>query len=184
MENKISVIFDKINKIRFLKNDFRMNVAYLLLGGNLGKRVENLSLAQKFLTNEGLNILTASSIFETAPWGMNSTTYFLNKVIGVECNLSVMELLNTCLKVEKMMGRQRSSEHYQSRIIDIDILFFNDEVILTEELKVPHPRLHERRFVLVPLSEIAPKFVHPVLKKTTEELLQICKDQLEVKKFI
>ena len=160
-----------------------MNVAYLLLGGNLGDRLHNLILAENFLVSEGINILQASSIFETAPWGMNESPFFLNKVIVVEINYTADVLLNICLKIEKMMGRERNSGNYQSRIIDVDILFFNQEIIFSEDLKVPHPRLHQRRFALVPLCEVAPKLVHPVFKKTLEELLQMCEDKLEVKKI-
>jgi 2-amino-4-hydroxy-6-hydroxymethyldihydropteridine diphosphokinase len=120
-------------------------------------------------------------VYETGPWGFKSGKKFLNRVLGVETVLNPSDLLERILKIESDLGRIRSGKGYSSRIIDIDILFFGDEIINEGSIVIPHPHLHERKFVLVPLNDIAPEFVHPVLKKTVEELLSLCTDKGKVR---
>ncbi|MBI3501226.1 MAG: 2-amino-4-hydroxy-6-hydroxymethyldihydropteridine diphosphokinase [Bacteroidetes bacterium] len=157
-----------------------MNKAYLLLGSNLGER-ENYLLDAKAQVKKNIGkIISESSLYNTAAWGKESQNDFLNQVISVETNLPAEKLLEAILSIEKKMGRERNKK-WEARIIDIDILFFNDEIIRTKNLTVPHPHLHERRFALVPLAEIAADFIHPVLKKSIKSLLRECKDNLEVK---
>lgn len=158
-----------------------MNEGYLLLGTNVGDRKANLASAQAMIEQEAGKVIRASAIYETAPWGNEDQPAFLNRVLLVRSEAGARELLNILLGIEKKMGRARK-EKWEERIIDIDILFFNEEVIQEDGLIVPHPFMHQRRFTLVPLSEIAGTFVHPVYRKTVNELLSICPDVLDVKK--
>lgn len=161
-----------------------INRSYLILGGNMGNRAASIETAEKKLSESGVKIVAGSKVYETAPWHMESCESFLNKVIKVETNYSAEELMRLCLHTEEEMGRLRKSGAYESRIIDIDILFFNDEITETDQLHIPHPRLHLRRFVLVPLSEIDPQLLHPVLKKTARQLLLECADEGEVHLYL
>jgi 2-amino-4-hydroxy-6-hydroxymethyldihydropteridine diphosphokinase len=126
--------------------------------------------------------LQVSSIYETAAWGMENQEAFLNQVLEIETNLNPDELLQSILQIEEGLGRKRELK-YGPRTIDIDILFFNDQVIDQEGLKIPHPQLQNRRFVLVPLNEIASNKIHPIFKKTISQLLAECPDPLTVNKF-
>ena len=153
-----------------------MNTAYLLLGTNLGERKQNLFSAISFLEKKVGSILKRSSIYETEPWGKKNQSDFLNMAVEIYTHLSANALLAAILSIEKQMGRERS-EKWGERIIDIDILLFNQEVISEPNLTVPHPFLHERKFTLVPLNEIIPGFLHPVLQKTVAALLEICNDK-------
>lgn len=159
-----------------------MNTAYLLTGGNMGNREENLALAKHLLNEQCGRITAASSLYETAAWGNTDQPSFLNQALQLETTLTARQLIRRILKLEKQMGRVRE-EKYGPRIIDIDILLFNDEKHNYPLLKVPHPELPNRRFALLPLAEIAPDIVHPVLKKTIGELLELCGDFLPVKKI-
>ena len=159
-----------------------MNKAYLLTGTNLGDRQENLKAAENLITEHCGIINNKSSIYETAAWGKTEQPSFLNQAIQISASLNAKQLIRRILKIERSMGRVRK-EKYGPRIIDIDILFFNDELHDLPFLKVPHPEVQNRRFALQPLSEIAADLVHPVLKKTVTELLRDCPDQLEVKKY-
>lgn len=159
-----------------------MNYAYLLTGGNLGDREENLKKAIISLGEKVGKVLQVSPVYETAAWGGTDQPDYLNQALLVETSLSASELLHTLLDVEKQLGRFRQ-EKYGARVIDIDILFFNDEIIQTADLVVPHPHIQNRRFVLAPMAEIAPDLVHPVLDKTIIGLLEACPDPLNVKKF-
>jgi 2-amino-4-hydroxy-6-hydroxymethyldihydropteridine diphosphokinase len=159
-----------------------MNQAYLLTGGNLGNSKENLATAQALLTEHCGTIVAASSIYETAAWGKTDQPAFLNQALKIETRLNARQLIRRILKVEKMMGRIRE-EKYGPRIIDIDILLFNDEIHQYHFLKLPHPEMQNRRFALLPLAEIAPSIVHPVFKKTITVLLDECADELPVKKI-
>jgi 2-amino-4-hydroxy-6-hydroxymethyldihydropteridine diphosphokinase len=159
-----------------------MNHAYLLTGGNLGDRAENLQRAKQLISVKAGKVLKASGVFETAAWGKTSQPDYLNQALLIETPLSARELLETILRVEKQLGRLRQ-EKYDARIIDIDILFFNDEIVKMPDLIIPHPHIQNRRFVLVPLLEIAAGFLHPVLLKTVDTLLKECPDPLDVKKF-
>lgn len=159
-----------------------MNKAYLLTGGNMGNRKENLEKALTLIKKYCGNISTISSIYETAPWGKNDQPSFLNQALEIHTDLQPMQLLKQLLKIESRIGRTRE-EKYGPRIIDIDILFYNDEVHNYPLLKLPHPEIQNRRFVLVPMAEIAAEFMHPVLKKTMAQLLAVCPDKLEVSRI-
>lgn len=158
-----------------------MNKAYLLTGGNIGDRQAFLQQAKELLSLHCGEITTVSGIYETAAWGNTDQSAFLNQALELKTSLKAKHLIRCILKIEKMMGRQRK-EKYGPRIIDIDILLFDDEIYNLSFLKVPHPEMQNRRFALLPLAEIAPELVHPILKKTVEQLLKECPDELEVKK--
>jgi 2-amino-4-hydroxy-6-hydroxymethyldihydropteridine diphosphokinase len=158
-----------------------MNSTYLLLGSNMGNSTELLSNAIEQIENKIGPLLLQSNLYATAAWGNTSQPDFLNQVIKIATNLQAAETLETILSIEKKMGRIRTVKN-APRIIDIDILFFNNEIINQSDLIVPHPEIQNRRFVLTPLYEIAPQMIHPVLNKTIEQLLSQCPDQLVVKK--
>jgi 2-amino-4-hydroxy-6-hydroxymethyldihydropteridine diphosphokinase len=159
-----------------------MNQAYLLTGGNMGDREQNLSAAKNLVNGQLGTITAASSLYETAAWGNTEQPPFLNQALEISTTLNARQLMRRILKLEKLMGRERK-EKYGPRVIDIDILLFNNEKHNYPLLKLPHPELHNRRFALLPLAEIAAAKVHPVLKKTITELLIDCKDELRVKKY-
>lgn len=156
-----------------------MNKAFLCLGGNLGNREENLKSAINSIEKKVGTITKVSSVYETAAWGNTDQPAYLNQVLEINTELSSTELLITCLEVEKELGRTRNVK-WENRLIDIDILFFNTEIIDLPELKIPHPLLHQRAFVLKPLNEIATEFLHPILNKKVKELFENCTDQLKV----
>ncbi len=159
-----------------------MNKAYLLTGGNLGNRLAFLSQAKELLTEYCGTITAASSFYETAAWGNTNQAAFLNQALEITTTLNARQLIRKILKIEKRLGRIRK-EKYGPRNIDIDILLYNDEVHEMPFLKVPHPEMQNRRFALLPLSEIAPGIIHPVLKKSIRELLNDCSDTLQVKRI-
>jgi 2-amino-4-hydroxy-6-hydroxymethyldihydropteridine diphosphokinase len=149
---------------------------YLGLGSNLGDRLRNLDKAERTITSLIGPVIKASGIYETTSWGFKSSSNFLNKVINIETGLLPEDLLEKILFIESAMGRVREGKGYTSRIIDIDILFFGNQIINAEFLTIPHPLIAERKFVLVPLFSIAPDFVHPVTGKSIRELLETCTD--------
>jgi deoxyguanosine kinase len=157
-----------------------MNTAVLCLGSNLGFRIAQLELAKSQLEGHVGPITKQSAYYETAPWGSQSKFHHINQCVIVETKLSAKHLLKQLLKIELHLGRNRGSEKNADRLIDIDILFFNDSTIQTKELELPHPRLHLRRFVLKPLLDICPNWKHPVLNKTINSLYKSCKDKLSV----
>jgi 2-amino-4-hydroxy-6-hydroxymethyldihydropteridine diphosphokinase len=159
-----------------------MNRAYLLTGGNIGDRKQNLLHASKLISEECGVVTAKSSLYETEAWGKTDQPAFLNQALEVETKLTARQLIRRVLKIEKQMGRERY-EKYSPRVIDIDILLFNNEVHNYPLLKVPHPEMQYRRFTLLPLAEIAAGWVHPVLHKTIKTLLQDCPDTLKVKKY-
>lgn len=159
-----------------------MFITYLLLGSNLGDREGILRDAGHHLEDRVGKLLCGSSVYETAPWGKPDQPDFLNQVLQIDTNLSPAELLRTVLSIENELGRSRS-EKWGSRIIDIDILFYNDLVIDEPGLTIPHPFLHERNFCLQPLFEIAPNLIHPLKHKTIQELLKDLTDILPAKRL-
>ena len=159
-----------------------MNTAYLLTGGNLGNRQQFLQDAAASIGSTCGRISRLSSIYETAAWGKTDQPSFLNQALEMETALEPDALMKELLVIEEKLGRRRT-EKYGSRTIDIDILLFNDAIIDLPGLCIPHPRMAERRFVLLPLSEIAPDKIHPVHKLPIVRLLADCQDPLAVKKF-
>lgn len=141
-----------------------------------------LSSAEKYLAKQLGAITKRSSIYQTAAWGNNDQPDFLNRVIVLESDIDAETCMKRILEIEHEMGRIRTQKN-APRIIDIDILYFNQEMIVRENLVIPHPAIQDRRFVLIPLNELSPKFIHPVFKKSNHELLLLCKDELDVKKI-
>lgn len=154
-----------------------MNGIYLLLGTNIGNRLEHLRNASRFLEKNHIFTLEESSIYETAAWGIQDQAPFLNLVLEVETSFDPKKLLQKVLEIETKMGRERK-EKWGERLIDIDILYYNEQIVNEEQLKIPHPGIPMRRFTLIPLKEVNPFGTHPVLKKNHLELLAECEDQL------
>lgn len=155
----------------------------LCIGGNLGERLENIEETRDFITFNIGDITMASAVYESPAWGMEGAPDFLNQILLVETALSPALLLSEIKELEDFYGRDRRPGIYKSREMDVDILFFDEEIIEEEKITIPHPRLHERRFVLTPLNEILPDFIHPVLKKSISKLLADCEDKAEVIRF-
>jgi 2-amino-4-hydroxy-6-hydroxymethyldihydropteridine diphosphokinase len=156
-----------------------MNTIFLLIGGNIGDRLSHLKMASILIQEKVGHITKASSIYESEPWGNTNQDKFLNQVLQLDTKLNAFELLVLILNIENMLGRERA-EKWGERNIDIDILFFNKDIIHSPQLVIPHPHLHERRFTLLPLAEIAPHFLHPLLKINTMTMLGACTDALHV----
>ncbi|MEO6548305.1 MAG: 2-amino-4-hydroxy-6-hydroxymethyldihydropteridine diphosphokinase [Ferruginibacter sp.] len=159
-----------------------MNKTFLLLGSNIGDSLAQLNSAIHHIGQNTGKLLTRSGMYITAAWGNTQQPDFLNQVIVIETAFTAEQTLQSILAIEKMMGRVRTVKN-APRIIDIDILFFNDEIIQQNDLVIPHPEIQNRRFVLIPLNELAPELEHPVLGKTVHQLLAECPDPLVVKKF-
>lgn len=147
-----------------------MSTVYIGIGSNLGDREGNCLRAVNLLSEDGLIVRKQSSLYETEPWGLKDQPEFINMAIEAETGLEPLKLLELLKNIEKQMGRDESVR-WGTRVIDLDILFYNDRVIDTPGFRIPHPLMHERDFVLRPLAEIAPEKEHPVLKKTVRELL-------------
>lgn len=149
-----------------------MAIAYLALGTNIGNKRRNMITAAALLAERVGDVLALSGFYETEPWGFQSENTFLNAALQLDTSLSPLELLKATQEIEMEMGRtQKSNGAYHDRIIDIDILLYEDLVLQTPELTLPHPLMHERLFVMEPLAEIAPNVIHPVFKKPVISLL-------------
>ena len=156
-----------------------MNEVYLQLGSNIGDRLGNLDQSIKIITERIGNVLENSNVYESTPWGVENQRNFLNQVIFVKSNFDPYTILDLVLQIEKDMGRIRI-EKWGERIIDIDILFIDDLIIESENLCIPHEFIAKRKFVLQPMCEIAPGFIHPKLNKTISQLLEECIDDEKV----
>ena len=153
----------------------------MLLGTNLGDRAANLRNATWHIEQAVGPVVQASSWYETEAWGVREQPSFYNQVIRVSTMLAPEPLLHTLQGIERQMGKVKVG-HWRERLIDLDILYYGHRLVRTPFLTLPHPELQHRRFTLVPLCEIAPHFVHPVLGKTQEQLLEVCEDRLEVRR--
>jgi len=156
-----------------------MNKVFLITGGNIGNRKKNLETAATLIEKHIGKIIKSSKIYETDAWGIKNQPTFYNQVLIVESKFPAQKVIQKILKIEEEMGRVRTIKN-AARIIDIDILFFNDATVNEQNLIIPHQEIANRRFVLIPLNELVPEMVHPVLKKSIRELLSICKDPLQV----
>lgn len=159
-----------------------MNSIYILLGANLENPILQLNNAEKLLNQQLGNIEISSAIYESEAWGIEDQPLFYNQVLKISTILNPFESLKICQDIENELGRIRDKK-WGSRIIDIDILYFNDEILQTKDLIIPHPFLHLRNFTLVPLNEIASDYIHPVLKLSNKNLLADSSDSLNVNKF-
>jgi 2-amino-4-hydroxy-6-hydroxymethyldihydropteridine diphosphokinase len=160
----------------------KLNNVYLLLGSNMLEPEKQLELAKKYIQQSAGKILHSSSLYRTAAWGKTDQPDFLNQVLQVQTKFNAEQLLKDVLGIEEKMGRIRTEKN-APRIIDIDILFFNEDIISSKNLTVPHPEIYRRRFVLTPLAELSPDFIHPVLHKNMQEMLDSCSDELNVQKI-
>jgi 2-amino-4-hydroxy-6-hydroxymethyldihydropteridine diphosphokinase len=160
-----------------------MKNVFLGIGTNIGNRESNIDNAIEKIEEYVGPVIKISSWYETEPWGFTAKGEFLNLVLNVGTDLSPQELLDKVLSIELLLGRVRKKKRYESRIIDIDILVYNDQIVHEDNLIIPHPLLHERRFVLVPLCELAGDMIHPVIKKSYSSLLESCKDTSSVNRY-
>lgn len=151
-----------------------MSLVYLCLGGNIGDTKQYLDRSIAEIERRIGHVCNQSAVYETEPWGFTAEQMFLNQVIAVRTELEPHAILLQCQQIEKELGRIRHGKGYESRCIDIDIVFIDSLIIDTDDLKVPHPLMHKRLFVLNPMCDIAPNFVHPVLGKTMSELKILC----------
>lgn len=160
-----------------------MHKVFLGIGGNVGNKQKNLTETLILIENHLGEVVKASSIYETPPWGFHADENFWNQVVLIKTDLSAHVLISEIHKIEQHFGRQRKADsRYSSREMDIDILYFDEEHIDDGVLTVPHPRIPQRKFVLVPLVEIAPDFVHPLLQQNNFQLLESCKDESVIKR--
>lgn len=161
-----------------------MNTVWLSLGTNIGDRSCFLQLAIENIQQKIGNVSKRSSVYESEPWGFTADQPFLNQVIKVETTLLPNPLLLKLQAIERGLGRKRNSGVYESRTIDIDILFYNNLKINNPDLTIPHPLLHQRSFIMIPLAEIAGDFIHPVFYKSLDALAKTCKDNKSVEVYI
>ena len=159
---------------------------FILLGSNLGDRQLLINQACEMIEERCGRIVSKSRLYESEPWGFKSEHWFLNQVVVLDTEMSPDDLMDTLLAIEKDLGRDRTTPHegYVSRPMDLDILYWGKDLIVEKQhVIVPHPRLHKRRFTLLPLCDVAPDYVHPILKKTNRQLLDECQDTGIVKTF-
>lgn len=157
----------------------KLKKIHLLTGANLGDVVQTLAKAREILEVEVGQITKASSLYETEPWGKVDQPNYINQALELTTFLPPYQLLKTTKRIEEQLGRQRKTK-WGARVIDIDILFYTHRKISSDSLKIPHPHIHRRNFVLIPMMEIAPRKRHPIFKKTIEELYLESEDELEV----
>ena len=158
-----------------------MAIAYLLVGGNLDNSIEKFHRLSELLRQQVGEILLCSKLYQSTAWGFESQHFFVNQAIAIQTALSPEKLLDKTQEIEKIFGREKNrTNQYQDRSMDIDIIYYDDDIIASERLTIPHPFMHLRRFVLVPLLEIAPQVLHPLLQKTVAELSHDCEDISEV----
>ena len=162
-----------------------METCYVLFGSNMGDKNQLFADACLLINNRCGRITATSSAYESEPWGFEAEEWFLNRLIVVETELDAEAMMRQLLAIEAELGRVRhpDAEGYSSRPIDLDILYFGSRIILTDMLTVPHPRLHRRRFALMPLCELIPDFVHPAFGLTQAEILRRCRDPFTVRKI-
>ena len=154
-----------------------MKQTVLLLGSNIDNRLDLLASAISLIIAQIGQLVAASSIYESDPWGYDSNNPFLNQAVLIKTNLSPEKVLETCLSIEAMLGRTRiKNKAYADRNIDIDILLYEELIICTDNLEIPHPRMHQRRFCMEPLTEVAPNWIVPTFQKTTRQVLALCSD--------
>ena len=165
------------------QNQEGMAQVYLILGSNLGDRLSFFAKAKELLQASSGTITKQSSLYETEPWGFVHENSFLNQVILFETTLEPIQLLGEIKTIESMLGRKNGPERYNARCIDIDILFYDDLVLNSPELVIPHREMTKRRFVMEPLAEISPKQVHPLYKQDCENLLLLCEDICKVRRI-
>ena len=159
--------------------------SFILLGSNLGERESLMRKAIAMIGESCGEVMAVSEMYETEPWGFVAENNFLNQVIMIRTALTPHDLLKELLSIEAVLGRQRDENKngYASRPMDLDILYYDDMIINDEDLIVPHPRLHMRRFTLLPLCDISPEFKHPLFDKSNKVLLEECEDTSEVKRL-
>ncbi len=157
---------------------------FLSIGSNLGNKKNNLQEAIDYIKKYDVKVNAVSTIYETEPWGFETDNSFYNIVLKISTDLNALDLLTILLSIENNLGRIRNSENktYISRIIDIDIITYDNQIIETEKLTIPHLYMHKRKFVLMPLQEIEPLFVHPALNKSIDKLLLECNDETAINK--
>lgn len=158
-----------------------MPIAYLLLGGNLGDRKANMEKAVTLLQTNAGEVIEKSSLYESQPWGFDDIHAFYNLAVAIKTTLNPYELLDKIHTIENELGRVRHSQQYSSRTMDIDILFYDNRVIASKLLTIPHLQLPNRRFVLEPMNELNPALMHPLLHKSMKQLLDNCPDTKLVK---
>jgi 2-amino-4-hydroxy-6-hydroxymethyldihydropteridine diphosphokinase len=159
-----------------------MHKVFLGIGGNIGNKLHNFERVQELISKKLGRIVAKSSIYETPAWGFHSEYLFWNQVICIETILEPLEMLWRIKEIEEIFGLKSSDERYTNRIMDIDILYVDQEYFERNKLIIPHPRIQERKFVLAPLVEIAPDFKHPLFRLTNLQMLENCKDQSIIKK--